>query len=128
MFETLTRRKIRFATPKGQLSIEDIWDLPLTGGALSLDDVAKKLSKELRDSEESFVNPTKKDKVSELKLNAVVYIINVKIDEREAAKEAVKKRARKAQILEILESKELEKLNDRSAKELRKELKELEKE
>jgi hypothetical protein len=30
IFEQATRAKIRFSTPVGMLSVEDLWDLPLT--------------------------------------------------------------------------------------------------
>lgn len=128
VFETITRNKVRFNTPKGMLSIEDIWDLPLEGGSLSLDDVAKKLDEELRESGKSFVTKKKTDAVAQLKFDAVMYIIETKLAEREAAKEAAKRRERKQKILEIMESKELEKLSEKSLKELKKELRALEEE
>jgi hypothetical protein len=30
LFQKATRAKLRFETPKGLLSVEDLWDLPLT--------------------------------------------------------------------------------------------------
>jgi len=128
VFETITRNKMRFQTPKGQLSIEDIWDLPLTGGTLSLDDVAKSLDKELRENGKSFVTKKKTDEKTQIKFDAVMYIIETKLREKEEAQEAAKRRERKQKILEIMENKELEKLSEKSLKELKRELKALEEE
>ena len=59
IFEQATRAKIRFSTPVGMLSVEDLWDLPLTSARAraNLDDVARLLDAELKStSSVSFVN------------------------------------------------------------------------
>ena len=46
IFEMATRKKIRFNSPQGDLSTEDLWDLPLSSkvnGKANLDDIAKDL-------------------------------------------------------------------------------------
>jgi len=60
LFETASKNKLRFSSIKGNLTTEDLWDLPLTSksGRICLDNIAKQLYKELKDStEESFVLP-----------------------------------------------------------------------
>ena len=61
MFEQASRLKLRFTTARGSLSVEDLWDLPLTSttGKPNLDDIAKSLNRELRATSEetSFVEP-----------------------------------------------------------------------
>ncbi len=124
MFETATRMKLRFATVLGLITTEDLWDLPLTSGKANLDDVAKTISKELRETEESFVTKTRADKVLELKLDIVKYVISVKLDEIAEAEDAAELKRKKDLLIDAIDAKETEELIDgKSAKELRKELK-----
>ena len=56
MFEKAARLKLRFSTDRGQLSVEDLWDLPLSGNGLNLDKITMALSRQLKEeSTESFV-------------------------------------------------------------------------
>jgi len=125
VFEKITRKKIWFSTPKGNLSIEDVWDLPLTGNGLNLDDLAKELNKEVQDSRMSFVNPGRGNEEASLKLEAVIYIIDTKIEEAERRAEARKAKERKQKLLEILEEKELKRLSKKKAEDIKEELREL---
>ncbi len=53
IFENASKTKVRFETSKGEVSVEELWDLSLT----SLDSIAKVISKELKEaSEESFIS------------------------------------------------------------------------
>jgi hypothetical protein len=78
----------------GELTTEQLWDLPLTSGknGPDLDTVAKTINAEIRAaSEESFVGPSKTSKRTplETKLEVVKAIIAAKIDwAREAEKRA----------------------------------------
>lgn len=121
MFEKATRMKIRFDTSRGRLSTEDVWDLPLVGEELCLDNLAKALNKELKDdSQESFVIPeAEPNEELQLKLDLVKRIIGVRLAEREAAENALKARQKKQQILQIIAEKEAETLKDSSLEELR---------
>jgi len=126
MFEKITKNKVRFNSVRGQLTIEDVWDLPLTKGVVNLDNMAKALSKELQESQESFVlKPKKKDDITKLKFDAIRHIISVKLDEIEKRKQEAENKARYAQIVDILAEKDVEKLKGKSRKELEKELKRL---
>jgi len=125
MFEKATRLKLRFDSPRGLLSIEDLWDIPLTSGTgkPNLDDIAKGLHRELRNSSEteSFVTPasdTGNDEL-QLKFDLVKHVIDVRVAERNAAADAAKRRENKQRILEIVAMKEDESLRGKSLEELK---------
>ncbi len=123
IFETASRAKVRFETTRGLITTEDLWDLPLTAGMVNLDNVAKAVNKRLRETEESFVVTTKKDKLLELKLDVVKHVIAVKLEEVEDAKEAAKRAEKKEILSEAIAIKEVSELVDgKSVKELKKEL------
>jgi hypothetical protein len=122
MFEEAVRFKIRFDTIKGSLSVEDLWDLPLTtaNGGLSLDNLARELSRKLKDTEtESFVvKPAKADEVLQLKFSIIKHVIDVLLAEKDAAKNAAENREKKRRILDIIAQKQDEKLASASLEEL----------
>ena len=110
-FEEATRNKVRFETNRGMITVEDLWDLPLTGtNGFNLDNVAKTLAKQLRElNEESFVTPsTKASSEIEDKLDIVKHIIEVKIDEAYTAKRKTEIKAKKQVLLNVLAQKENE--------------------
>ncbi len=52
LFATASRLQLRFDTPQGQITTEDLWHLPLTSvrtGRANLDDIAVSLNKQLQD-------------------------------------------------------------------------------
>ena len=124
-FEIATRKKFRFDTYKGQVTVEDLWDLPLTAtnGRPNLDDIAKELYKKMKDeSEMSFVKPTsqvsKEFNIIKAKFDIVKHIIDVKLAEAEAAKKAKEIKARNQRILGLIAQKEDEALASKSKEEL----------
>ena len=122
MFEKASRMKLRFDTLRGRLSVEDLWELPLIGGDICLDEIAKHLHRNLKDSEEeSFVvKTTKANAKLELQFEIVKHIIAVRIDEKEAAENAKAIREKKQKILAIIAEKETENLKDSSVDDLKK--------
>jgi hypothetical protein len=89
LFEIATRKALRFPSLKGELSVEQLWSLPLTSKVgFDLDSIAKGINKDLKDTEEeSFVatntNPRRGD--LQVKLDILKHIINVKQEEAAAA-------------------------------------------
>lgn len=124
MFEKATRMKLRFQTSRGVLSVEDLWDLSLE----SLDSIAIGLNKKLKESQtESFIKTKTKDTTElELKFNIVKHIIDVKVAELEARKDAAEKRAKKQKLMELISKKQDAELEGKSVDELMKELESLE--
>lgn len=122
IFEQATRAKIRFSTPVGMLSVEDLWDLPLTStrARANLDDVARLLDAELKStSSVSFVNDVSEvNAKTKLMFDVVIHIINVKIAEAKAAKSAADVREKKQKIMAIIERKQEESLSAASIDDL----------
>lgn len=122
MFQKASRKKLRFESPQGFLSVEDLWDLPLQSGKANLDDIAKALFRRVKDQDNvSFVVKSKtQDDTLQLKFDIVKYIIDVRLAEAEVADMAKINKEKKQQILAIIAAKENESLMGTSLDELRK--------
>lgn len=123
MFEQAVRSKLRFPTKQGQLSAEDLWDLPLTStrdNVASLNAVAKEVSRQLKnEGEEDFVNPKGAvNDVLQLKLEIVKHVIQVRQAENEAARSAADKKEKKARLLELIARKQDQALEGKPLEEL----------
>lgn len=123
LFITATRERFLFASIAGQLSVEDLWDLPLTGrpNKANLDDIARGLHKELKDAdgEVSFVKPAvKTTSVIQAKFDLVKYIIGVKMEERDARAASDEKAATKQKLLAKLAEKKDAELDNKSAEDI----------
>ena len=122
MFEKATRLKLRFDTPKGLVTVEDLWDLPLTSntGKANLDDIAKSLHFQLKENEQvSFVTPTaKENEPMALGFEIVKHIIQVKLTERDAAAQRAANAEKKQKIMAIIEQKQDAALGALSVEEL----------
>lgn len=126
IFEKASRQRIRFETAKGALAVEDLWDLPLTvtrPGAVSLDNIAIGLHKQLKEAGDSisFVTETTTAGKTELQLkfDVVKYIIDVRVAENKAEREKTERAQKKQQLLAILDRKENAELEGKSADEIR---------
>lgn len=126
IFERASRAKLRIPTMKGSLTVEQLWDLPLVvSNGLSLDMVARAISRELKDqTEESFVDikPDPRRTELELTLDILKHIIeSKKLDAARA--ETIRANAEKRRkLMEILERKENSELEGKTKEELLKEL------
>jgi hypothetical protein len=120
-FEKATKMKLRFASPKGTLSIEDLWDLSLN----DLDTIAIRLNKEIKEkATESFVHKENTGVSPKLQLSfdVVKRVIEIKMKEAEAKKKATELRAQKARIMELIEQKRNAAFSEKSVDELMAEL------
>lgn len=126
LFITASRKKFRFASERGDLTVENLWDLPLTSkNGFNLNAVAIGVNAELKGlAEESFVetstNPRRKD--LENMLEIVKYVIAVKQEEAKAATERVAKQELKRKLREAIEAKEGEALQSASLDDLKAQL------
>jgi hypothetical protein len=130
IFEYATRNKLRFASIRGELTIEQLWDVPLRSrDDFNLNAVAKATNKALKEiSEESFVETKKTAEHTrrEAALEVVKYVIEVKITEEKAAETRAERKQEKEKLLGILAEKQAGKLSELSEKELQKRIAALE--
>lgn len=121
-FKQASKLKLRFDTPFGPLTTEQLWDL----SPVELDGIAVELDEEYKASnKKSFLaKKTKKDKIVKFKLDIVVDILTTKVEEEEASLTAVETKAHNQNILEIIAEKEGDALKGKTVEELKGLLKE----
>jgi hypothetical protein len=115
MFEQASRLKTRFPSTRGELTVEQLWDLPLQSKAgFDLNSIAIGVNRALKEvSEESFVstvaNPARSS--LDLQLEIVKYIISVKITANRLALERAERVSEIERLTAILARKQGEKLD-----------------
>lgn len=122
-FIEATKKKIRFSTTKGSLSVEDLWDLNLE----SLDKIAVAVDEDIqKEGRKSFIGKTSRTSSQKiLSLEILKYIIEEKIKEEEKKKDRLQKAAQKEFLSELLNKKKLESLESLSIEEIQKQLSDL---
>lgn len=123
VFEIATRNKYRFPY-RGQISVEDMWDLSVT----ELDKIFKTLNKQAKTAQEESLleTKTKEDETIENQIAIVRHIVSIKQKEANDRLREKERKAQKQRIMEIMADKEDEALKSKSPEELRKMLEELE--
>lgn len=129
MFERAAKKKYRYQTPRGFVTTEDLWDLPLDGNeGHSLNGVAIGLYKQIEEKKETnFVETfvarkTKEGKELNYRLELVKRVIEVRLEDLDRKEKRKSNSERKAKILDALAEKEEASLKNKSAKALREEL------
>ena len=122
IFEVATRNKYRFPY-RGQISVEDMWDLPVT----ELDKIFKTLNKQVKTSQEESLLETKskEDEVLETQIEIVRRIVSIKQQEANERLREIERKVQKQRIMEIMADKQDEVLKGKSVDELQKMLDEL---
>lgn len=122
IFEQASRAKTRFSSLIGDLTVEQLWDLPLKAkSGLDLDSVAKEVNAQLKAvSEESFVNTsTNPAKGSlELAMDVVKHVIAVRLQENEEARNKAARTAKRQKLIDALGNKQDEELKGMSKEQL----------
>jgi len=118
-FLQATRIKLRFSTPKGVLSTEQLWDLSMADLTTTIKETKKTLSASSNDDELSFLNEdTTPDVENTLRFGILKEIFVTKKTEAEAKKLAAETKAQNKRILELIASKQDEALANKSIEEL----------
>lgn len=120
IYKEASKKGLRVPTTKGNLSVEQLWGLPLT----ELDTLAVKLQEAYESSKgKSFlVKKTVKDKDLKLQFDIVLDILETMVAERDAANEAREIKEHNEKILNIIAEKKDEALKGKSVAQLMKEL------
>lgn len=129
IFEYATRNKLRFASIRGELSVEQLWDVPLRStDDFNLNTIAKAANKTLKDSEENFVETAKTAVHTrrEMAMEVIRHVIDTKLNEEQAAATRAERKREKEKLLAILAEKQEGKLSALSEKELQNRIRALE--
>lgn len=122
LFQYATRNKLRFTSSRGELSLEQLWDVPLRSqSGFDLNEIAKGVNAALKAAtEESFVETSRSQLHIKLEasLDLVKHVISVKLAEEDAAKKRTSNRQEKEKLLKILAEKQDGKLSALTEKEL----------
>lgn len=129
LFLEATRLHLRFPSSRGELTTEDLWDVPLLslGHTFSLDFIAKDLHRQLTEAgQPSFVDDESPatGRLS-LQLEVVKAVIAVKKEARAAKERQAELEARRRLLKQAVKVKEEESLTAMSLAELREELEHL---
>ena len=121
IFEQASRQKLRINSVAGYITTEQLWDLPLKSSAVSLDEIAKNLHKEIKScATESFVDDNVEvDPKFQLAFDIVLHIVKVKKEEQKIAQDKKLLDQKKARIMEAIAKKEDQKFDDASMDELK---------
>lgn len=117
MYKQLIKDRTRFTTSKGNLSLEQLWDLSIN----ELDTLAVSLQEayDKSNNKKSFIQKkTTKDKNLKLQLDVVLDILLTKQEESEAAQKKAERKANNQKIMALIADKQDEALAKKSIKEL----------
>ncbi len=122
IFEYVVRNKVRFPY-KGNITAEDLWDLPVTG----LDNIFKTLNSQAKQSKEESLLDVKsnEDEILDIQIAVVKHIVGVKLEEKAAKERKAENRAKKQKIMEIMAARNDKMLENASDEDLQKMLAEL---
>lgn len=115
-FKLASQQKLRFQTNKGLLSVEQLWDLSLE----DLDTLAISLETEHKESgKKSFlVKTSAKNKITKLRFDVVLDVLNTKVEEIQAAQEATEIKEHNKKIIALIAEKKDEVLKGKSINQL----------
>ena len=123
MYKIASQKKLRIATSRGNLSVEQLWDLSKE----EIGELAVAIRKNIReergasgDSELDFLKPSaqKEESVEELTFRILKDIYQTKQAEEDKAHRSAEKRMKNRRILELIAKKQDEALESKSVEEL----------
>jgi hypothetical protein len=122
LFILASRKKFRFPSTKGELVVEQLWEMPLTSrNGFSVNDVAIAVKRELKSlEEESFVEITPNPRRDELAsmLEILKTVIATRQEESRQKTEAAAKESLRRELQEAIATKKRENLTSGTLEEL----------
>ena len=124
MYKKAAKLKLRFISSKGQLTVEQLFDLSMTELSSLIKKVNADLKKETRvDDDLGFLEgKDETESLNSLRFDILKDVYLTKKQERDDAAEDQDRKARRQRIAEIIREKEDKALADLSLEELRKKL------
>ena len=112
IFEQASKDKLRFQTVKGNLTVEQLWDLPLDKGEVNLYQLATELLVDTQNKPEQalsfFKKTTSKNELAQLKFDIVKHIVTTKVAEIEDKTNEAVKQSEIAELDKLIAAKETE--------------------
>ena len=127
IFEEAAIRKLRFQTTGGTFATENLYDL----SDVDLNKLYQRYKKEAREDEDSLIKSTVKTKTdieNELRLAIIVRVFEFKKLKKEQATKRAERARKRAELSNLIGSKQNEAMQQRSIEDLMKELEALENE
>lgn len=119
MYKKASKLKLRFQTTKGQLSVEQLWSLPMADLVAAIKIAKKVIDINTGDDELSFLDENKKtDEKAVLTFNILKDIYLTRMEEMEAKRKAKETKAQNEKILSIIHEKKEGALKEKSVEEL----------
>ena len=110
--EQASKDKLRFQTVKGNLTVEQLWDLPLDKGEVNLYQLATELLVDTQNKPEQalsfFKKTTSKNELAQLKFDIVKHIVTTKVAEIEDKTNEAVKQSEIAELDKLIAAKEAE--------------------
>lgn len=117
IYETAARKKFRFPY-KGTVNVEDLWDL----SPEALDSIFKNLNaqvKTIRQEESLLSSGAEEDVELNMKIALIRHIVSTKVAEKEIKLHEKERAEKRQRIMELIEKKKDESLNNMSEEELK---------
>ena len=131
IYKQAAQTKLRFASKRGYLTVEDLFTLPLSKGEINLRDLAITVNKKLAKSDtdipdflaDEHQEQTEDQQRYQLQLDILKDVIETRKEEIQAAIDAHKRDQERAAIRELIAKKKQQNLKDLSIDELEAKLK-----
>lgn len=118
IFKQASMKKLRFSMSKGNVSTEDLWDLPLG----NLRTMANTINRSLKKEDDLFAVRSATDTLESLRLSVLISVIETREALKVRAVETAENASKRKVLKELIEQKTLEQQGSRSIEDLQKEL------